>query len=52
MAATPGRSQHGLGLAADLSLSKSQQKWLEANGAKYGIRRLASESWHWQKVGT
>lgn len=48
LAATPGRSVHGLGLAADLKLTARQQKWLEANGAKYGLLRLPSEAWHWQ----
>ncbi len=48
LAATPGRSVHGLGLAADLRLTSAQQKWLEKNGAKFGLARLPSESWHWQ----
>ena len=48
LAATPGRSVHGLGYAADLRLSRAQQKWLEKNGHRYGIARLPSESWHWQ----
>lgn len=48
LAATPGNSVHGLGYAADLGLNSKQQKWLEANGKKYGLARLPSESWHWQ----
>lgn len=48
LAATPGRSVHGIGYAADLSLDAKQQAWLEKNGARYGLRRLPSESWHWQ----
>lgn len=48
LAATPGRSIHGLGLAADLNLNPRQQRWLEANAGRYGIRRLQSEAWHWQ----
>ena len=48
IAATPGRSVHGLGYAADLSLNSRQQRWLEKHGAEYGLRRLRSESWHWQ----
>ena len=48
LAATPGRSVHGLGFAADLRLSKKQLRWLEQNGHRYGIARLPSESWHWQ----
>lgn len=48
LAATPGRSLHGLGLAADLALTPKQQKWLEKNAASFGVQRLPSESWHWQ----
>lgn len=48
LAATPGRSIHGLGLAADLDLTGSQLKWLKKNGARYGLINLPSESWHWQ----
>lgn len=48
LAATPGRSVHGLGLAADLGLNDRQFRWLKANGATYGLINLPSESWHWQ----
>jgi hypothetical protein len=56
-AATPGRSNHGFGLAVDFATSglsriKPGDKlydWLAAgNGAKYGFKRIASESWHWE----
>ena len=47
-AATPGRSVHGLGLAADLGLSTAQYNWMKRNSARYGILNLPSESWHWQ----
>ena len=47
-AATPGRSVHGIGLAADLSLTRAQFDWLKRNGARYGLWNLPSESWHWQ----
>ena len=56
-AATPGRSNHGFGLAVDfatpgLSRIKPGDKlynWLAAgNGAKFGFKRIASESWHWE----
>jgi hypothetical protein len=33
---------------ADLGLTDKQFKWLKANGAKYGLINLPSESWHWQ----
>jgi zinc D-Ala-D-Ala carboxypeptidase len=48
LAATPGHSVHGIGLAADLSLTSRQLRWLKANGGKYGLINLPSESWHWQ----
>ena len=48
LAATPGRSVHGLGYAADLRLSKAQLDWLYKNGSRYGLVNLPSESWHWQ----
>lgn len=47
-AATPGRSVHGLGLAADLGLTNAQYKWLLKNGKRFGLVNLPSESWHWQ----
>lgn len=51
LAATPGRSIHGLGLAADLKLTKAQQEWLRRNGTRYGLYPAAGfsrEPWHWQ----
>lgn len=51
LAATPGRSIHGLGLAADLKLTRAQQEWLRKNGARYGLYAGAGyskEPWHWQ----
>lgn len=48
LAATPGRSVHGIGLAADLKLTKAQYNWLIANGSRFGLVNLPSESWHWQ----
>lgn len=48
LAATPGRSVHGLGLASDLRLNSKQLAWLKKNGGRYGLINLPSESWHWQ----
>lgn len=48
LAATPGRSVHGIGLAADLRLTTAQYNWLKKNGARFGLVNLPSESWHWQ----
>jgi len=61
-AATPGRSQHGWGLAADLCSGESRSgtvewKWMEQNAPVYGwdnpdwARRGGSgpyEPWHWE----
>jgi LAS superfamily LD-carboxypeptidase LdcB len=48
LAATPGNSVHGLGLAADLGLNKAQYQWMLRNSREFGIVNLPSESWHWQ----
>ena len=56
LTATPGRSNHGFGVAVDfatpqLKRIKSGDKlynWLTANGAKFGFKRIASETWHWE----
>jgi hypothetical protein len=54
--AIPGRSNHGFGLAVDFATPSLKRittqdplyKWLAVNGAKYGFRRISSESWHWE----
>ena len=64
IAATPGRSNHGWGLAIDISGLGSQgsaeYNWLRANGPAYGwnhpswARQGGSgpiEVWHWEYVG-
>lgn len=64
LAATPGTSNHGFGLAVDfaygggakLTPSTAQYKWLQENAAKYGFKRLpynpkhpeSWEAWHWE----
>lgn len=52
LAATPGRSIHGLGLAADINLNSKQKRWLFENGAKFGIYApmKSKEPWHWQLI--
>lgn len=63
LAATPGRSNHGWGLAIDLCASETNSSdvmaWLRANGPTYGwdnpewARRSGSgpyEPWHWEYV--
>lgn len=57
-AATPGRSNHGTGVAVDLaefndrgdvvSLSRRTLDWLAANGPRFGFwNTVSSEAWHW-----
>jgi LAS superfamily LD-carboxypeptidase LdcB len=48
LAAKPGTSEHGWGMAADLDLDAKALAWVRENGAKYGYFNTASrESWHW-----
>jgi len=61
-AATPGNSNHGLGLALDLAeeydtdsapdaIRSQWVQWLVANAGRYGISaELQSEPWHWRYV--
>lgn len=57
MAAAPGTSNHGLGLAVDLcpaSYAGARYQWLRDNGPKYDIdnpdwaRTQKYEPWHWE----
>ena len=48
LAAKPGTSDHGWGLATDLDLNGKALSWIRANGAKYGFEEnVPRESWHW-----
>lgn len=51
-AAYPGTSNHGWGLAADISVGgygSTQYNWLNANAPGYGFNDTVSgESWHWE----
>jgi hypothetical protein len=60
LAAKPGTSAHGWGLALDLGGTNSGNskiyKWLTDNAPTYDIKRtvnktMAKESWHWVYVG-
>ena len=64
LAATPGRSQHGWGLALDLcggiqSFGSEAHRWMQANAPAYGwvhptwarITGSKPEAWHWEYVG-
>jgi D-alanyl-D-alanine carboxypeptidase len=48
LAAKPGTSEHGWGMAADLDLDGKAQSWMRQNAAKYGfVNNVSRESWHW-----
>ncbi|CAM4870755.1 unnamed protein product [Rotaria socialis] len=65
LAARPGTSNHGRGVALDLNTNCGSQtgakpncggssvyQWLKNNGHKYGFKRtVQSEPWHWEYVG-
>ena len=48
LAARPGTSEHGWGIAADLQLNGAAQAWMQRNAPSYGFRAdVPGESWHW-----
>ncbi|WP_305789341.1 M15 family metallopeptidase [Symbioplanes lichenis] len=48
LAAKPGTSEHGWGMATDLDLDGKALKWMRANADKYGfVENVPRESWHW-----
>jgi D-alanyl-D-alanine carboxypeptidase len=48
LAAKPGTSDHGWGMAADLNLNSQAQAWMRANGPKFGFHEdTPREPWHW-----
>ena len=48
LAARPGTSDHGWGLAADLKLDSKALAWVRANAAAYGFAEdTPREPWHW-----
>jgi len=56
--AVPGTSMHEVGLAIDftqggrsLTSSSSGFRWLARNAARYGLKNLPSEPWHWSTNG-
>ena len=51
MAAFPGTSNHGLGIAIDLP-EAWMWEWMQENGAKYGWQKTEAfhEPWHWNWV--
>jgi D-alanyl-D-alanine carboxypeptidase len=48
LAAKPGTSEHGWGMAADLDLSAKALTWMRANASRYGFdENVPRETWHW-----
>lgn len=53
LAAVPGTSNHGYGVAFDLeSPTDDQILWVAANGPNYGYTPIKSEDWHFDFSGT
>ncbi len=61
LAATPGTSNHGWGLAMDLNYFDAGYRWLWENADKFGFNPLSgwglspntpgkSEAWHWENL--
>jgi LAS superfamily LD-carboxypeptidase LdcB len=48
LAAKPGTSEHGWGMATDLDLNSKALSWMKQNADKYGfVNNVARENWHW-----
>jgi hypothetical protein len=48
LAAVPGTSDHGWGMALDLELNGGAQQWMRDNGWRFGFAEdVAREPWHW-----
>jgi hypothetical protein len=48
LAAAPGTSNHGWGVAVDLDLDDRAQAWMRSNGWRYGfVEDVPREPWHW-----
>ena len=53
LAAAPGTSMHGWGVAVDLQLDATAQAWMRQNGGRFGyVENVPREPWHWQYVPT
>ena len=48
LAAVPGTSNHGWGVATDLDLDAEGLEWMRQNGWRYGfVEDVPREPWHW-----
>lgn len=50
LAATPGTSNHGWGMAVDADVTDTRtREWLQINGPRFGwIESVPREPWHWE----
>ena len=49
LAAAPGTSEHGWGLAVDLGLDATSQAWMRQHAKEYGfVENVPREPWHWE----
>lgn len=52
LAAEPGTSEHGWGIAVDLTLDARELGWFRGNAGRFGFAEtIADEPWHWAYVG-
>jgi hypothetical protein len=52
LAAVPGTSDHGWGMAVDLDLDSAAQSWMRQNAGRYGFAEdTPREPWHWAYEG-
>jgi hypothetical protein len=56
LAAKPGTSNHGWGLAVDLGgganiKGTKQNNWLHQNAHRFGFKNIPKEPWHWEYAG-
>lgn len=48
LAARPGSSEHGYGLAVDIDVTGAALRWMRANAGTYGfVENTPREPWHW-----
>jgi zinc D-Ala-D-Ala carboxypeptidase len=48
LAAKPGTSEHGWGMATDLDLNSKAQAWMRSHASEYGfVENVPREPWHW-----
>lgn len=49
LAAKPGTSEHGWGMATDLDLDATAQAWMRQHATEYGfVEAVPREPWHWE----